>query len=289
MGKFQGFSTQSISSSTIELEYLETGGPRITSLKFKGSTNLFADISRSVPTPWGDFHFMGGHRLWHSPESKPRTYVPDEDGLTVEKLTDGLLLKGKVEPGTGIRKSIEIHLEKESSTVKLTHFLTNEGLWDVALAPWALTMFRLGGTAILPIQPTDSDPASLLPDRHISLWPYSHLDDPRLHWGDDLVLLKAVAGSPPFKIGMFNPVGWMAYYIDGILFQKTFDSNQNRLYPDFGCNAESYSGDEFIELESLGPIQRIAPGCSISHQETWEVFDDLRKASIPEKYHHLLK
>lgn len=289
MGNFHGMSTKIIASSTLELEYLETAGPRIISLKFKGSPNLFADIPRSVPTPWGDFHFMGGHRLWHSPESKPRTYVPDNDGLTIDSSGDGLILKGKVEPGTSIRKSIEIHLDPTSPRVDLEHVLTNEGLWDVALAPWALTMFRLGGTAILPIQPLDSDPQALLPDRHISLWPYSHLDDPRLHWEDDCVLLKAAFDSPPFKIGMFNPQGWMAYWIEGILFRKTFDSNQNRLYPDFGCNAESYSGDEFIELESLGPIQRLSSGCSISHHETWELFDDLTKAPIPKKLLDLLK
>ncbi len=44
---------------------------------------------------------------------------------------------------------------------------------------------------------------------------YARINDPRLSLGDEFILFEADA-LPPFKIGYFNPHGWLAYYIDGI-------------------------------------------------------------------------
>ena len=62
----------------LEIEYL-TDTLRIIGLIPAGKTNMLADLRNSpdVPTPYGDFHFRGGHRLWHAPEAMPRTYIPD--------------------------------------------------------------------------------------------------------------------------------------------------------------------------------------------------------------------
>ena len=136
----------------LEIEYL-TGSLRISGLTPAGKTNLLADLGdlAPVPTPYGDFYFRGGHRLWHAPESMPRTYIPDPGELKITELTNGVFLEERTEPGSGIRKQIEILLDPGSPSVRLTHTLVNEGLWPVELAPWAITQFRLGGTVILPM------------------------------------------------------------------------------------------------------------------------------------------
>jgi len=126
--------------------------------------------------------------------------------------------------------------------------LVNEGLWDVELAPWTITMFRLGGVAILPFQSEEVDMDDLLPNRRISLWPYSKIDDPRLHFSDDLIFVSAKSDLPLFKIGVFNPRGWVAYWSEGVLFRKTFNVQTGGTYPDNGCNAEIYCDEHFIEL-----------------------------------------
>ena len=60
----------------LEIEYL-TDSLHIVGLYSAGKPNLMADVSSlpPIPTPYGDFHFHGGHRLWHSPEAMPRTYI----------------------------------------------------------------------------------------------------------------------------------------------------------------------------------------------------------------------
>ncbi len=270
----------------LQVEYL-TNSLRIIGLAPTGKPNLLADLSDSSPisTPYGDFYFRGGHRLWHSPEAMPRTYIPDGE-LMITDLPDGVMLETPTEPGTGIRKQIQIRLAKDKPSVMLIHVLINDGLWPVELAPWALTQFRLGGTAILPMPVGNTDPAGLLPNRQLSLWPYARINDPRLKLGDEFILFKADSVLPPFKIGYFNPHGWVGYWLDGMLFRKTFNVQIERSHPDNNCNSEIYCNDKFIELESLAPLTTLVPGASVKHREAWDLDDGID--SLPENLQELL-
>lgn len=266
----------SLKNDFLAIEYL-TDSLRIMGLVPKDKPNMLADISHAKPvsTPYGDFHFLGGHRLWHAPEHMPRTYIPDDHELSVTHLDDGVLLDARAEPGTGIRKQMEIRLAPDRAAVSLTHTLTNDGLWAVELAPWAITQFRLGGTAILPMPVGNTDPAGLLHNRQFSFWPYTRIHDPRLKLDDRFVLFQADALLPPFKLGYFNPHGWLAYWLDGTLFRKSFDVHLGLPHPDNNCNAELYCNDQFIELESLAPLRMLRPNESVTLTETWDVFDGL--------------
>jgi hypothetical protein len=273
---------QILKNDFLQIGYL-TNSLRIVGLIPTGKTNMLADLSDfpPIPTVYGDFYFHGGHRLWHSPEAMPRTYIPDTGGLTITNIPQGVSLEAQTEPGTGIRKRMEIRLAAEKPSVMLTHTLINDGIWPVELAPWAITQFGLGGTVILPMPVGNVDSAGLLPNRQISLWPYAHINDPRLKLDDEFVLFNADAALPPFKLGYFSPQGWMAYWLDGVLFRKTFEARTGSTYPDNNCNAEMYCNDQFVELESLGPLNVVKPGKSIVHMETWELFDSLDQPFLP--------
>jgi hypothetical protein len=272
---------KSLKNDFLQLDYL-TSALRITGLTPAGRTNLLADMNTSPPisTSYGDFYFQGGHRLWHAPEALPRTYIPDQK-LTIKNLPDGVLLEAQTEPATGIRKQMEIRLAEDKPTVTLTHTLINDGLWTVELAPWAITQFRLGGTVVLPMPVGNTDPAGLLHNRQFSFWPYARINDPRLKLNDHFVFFKAQALLPPFKLGYFNKHGWLSYYLDGIVFRKLFDVQASLPHPDNNCNAEMYCNDQFVELESLGPVMMLPPGGSVVHTETWEIATSVE--SLPEE------
>ena len=271
----------------LQIEYLTTS-LRVVGLLPAGKSNMMADLSDfpPTPTPYGDYHFLGGHRLWHAPEAMPRSYIPDDGEITITNLSDGVILEGKTEPGTGIRKRIEIRLAADKPCVTLTHTLINDGLWPVELAPWAITQLCLGGTAILPMPTGNTDPAGLLHNRQFSLWPYARINDPRLKLDDKFVLFKADAILPPFKMGYFNVIGWIAYWVDGVLFRKTFDVHAGLSHPDNNCNAEIYCGNQFVELESVAPLKILNPGDSAMHTEIWDVFDGMD--SMPEEIRQVL-
>lgn len=275
-----------LKNNFLQIEYL-TNALRIMGLTPAGKTNLLADMRAAspVPTPYGDFHFIGGHRLWHAPEAMPRTYIPDTP-VTITELSDGVILDSQTEQGTGIRKRIEIHLDPNKPSANLIHTLINDGLWTVELASWAITQFRLGGTVILPMPVGKVDEAGLLPNRQLSLWPYTRINDPRVKWDDEFILFNADALLPPFKIGYFNPHGWMAYWVDDVLFRKSFEVRLDPTYPDNNCNGEIYCNNRFVELESLSPLTKLAPGEMIHHQETWEIFD--KPELLPNELQRLL-
>ncbi len=274
----------------LRLEYLASAGPRLVGLSYHGSPNLLADVfDITADTPLGKYSFLGGHRLWISPESFEKTYIPDGSGLEVAQVPDGVNLTGLSEPVSGVRKSLLIELPGRRPAVRLTHTILNENPDPITLAPWALTMLRQGGTAILPQPQGNSDPAGLLPNRLLELWPYTRIHDPRLVLRDDFILLRAAPSLPPVKLGFASAAGWLAYWREGILFRKSFDLHPGAAYPDGGCNAETYCGDRFIELETLGPLVTLPPGQAIQHTETWELYDTLDVPFIPLEIRELLQ
>src|SRR5207247_11444940 len=46
-------------------------------------------------------------------------------------------------------------------------------------------------------------------------------------------------------------------------------------YADFGSNCETYVKGSFVELESLGPLQRLEPGAATEYVEHWHLFPDV--------------
>ncbi len=277
MHPYQGLPTRELKNTRLSLEYLAEAGPRIVRVTLNGTgENFLAEVAGAgMETQYGTYHVRGGHRLWHSPESIPRTYLPDNEGLVTENLEDGVRLIQPIEPGTSIRKTLEIHLDPQNAALTLVHRLENGGLWPVELAPWAITQLPIGGTVVLPEQSGPLNSNGLLPNRKLVLWPYTRWQDPRLELADDVCLVHARALLPPVKIGYFNRTGWVGYLRGSVFFRKQFESDAALSYPDGGCNAECYCNDLFIELETLGALATIAPGKEAVHTERWEFFTGL--------------
>ena len=288
MSDFHGEPTCILENQFLQLEYL-VNSARIVRFSLKGKPNLFADLGLSpLATPYGNFYFRGGHRLWHSPEAMPRTYIPDNKGGVVTEIPNGARIEMPAEPWTHIAKSIEIQFNPDQPQITLRHELRNDGAWAVQFSAWALTMFRLGGVGIFPQPIGNVDEAGLLSNRKLILWPYARTDDPRLTLRDDFILVHATPSLPPFKFGYFNPHGWAAYWLDEALFVKRFEAQADASYPDHGCNVESYCNDKFIELESLSPLTNVNPGETVIHTELWEVYESLDAPFIPDEIRRLI-
>jgi hypothetical protein len=276
MPNFHGLPTAVLENDQLRLEYLTTAGPRIVGLSYRGSPNLLADVYDMVwDTPNGDYYPLGGHRLWISPELPEKTYVPDKTGLTFKQIPNGVELTGAGEVSSGVRKSIRIQLTPNPSSLRLMHTIRNENPAPLTLAVWDITQFCQGGTVILPQPVGNSDPHGLLANRLLALWPYTRINDPRLLLRDDFILVNAQSALPPVKLGYAGKAGWLAYWYAGVLFRKSFDLHLASVYPDGGCNTETYCGDRFVELECLGPLVTLAPGDSAQLAETWELFPSL--------------
>jgi hypothetical protein len=184
---------------------------------------------------------------------------------------NGYLLTQDVETKTGLQKSMEVCLQSDSSRVVITHRLSNQGLFPVISAPWAITQLKPGGVAILPQSRKET---SELPNRSLALWPYTDPSNSNVSWGQNYILLRANMDAP-FKIGFPNPRGWLAYWLNGTLFVKRANYESQSSYFDFGSSSECYCNDQFIELETLAPISTIDPGTSVTHVEIWELYGNV--------------
>lgn len=268
---FHGLPTRSLANRHLRIDYLAEAGPRLVRLSLAGSDlNLLAEApDLSWDTGHGVYHIYGGHRLWHAPEAFPRTYLPDNEGLAIDELADGVRLRQPTEQPSGIQKSVELRLDADRPALTVQHSLHNAGLWPVELAPWALTQVALGGVAVLPQQAPV--PSQYLPTRQLNVWSYTQLRDPRLRLDDDLILIDGQVGEHPCKIGYFNHAGWMGYLLGDVFFVKRFTPLPGLPHPDMHSNCEVYVWNRFLEVETLGPLTRLEPGAAIVHVETWEL------------------
>jgi hypothetical protein len=263
-----------LSNGEVELVLATQIGPRILRYAKEGGRNLLGEVPRaagSYETRFGTWYIHGGHRLWYAPEGDPRSYWPDEAPVRVDREGAQVTLTQSVEPPTQLEKSISVELADTGSDVRLVHRITNHALFDVELAPWALTVMAKGGRAIFPQVPFRPHPAALAPARPLVVWPFTRMADPRWTFGDRyLVLRQDPERSSPQKIGLYDPIGWMAYAVFGQVFVKRHDPRPGP-HADFGCNVETFTNETILELETLGPLVRLAPGATVTHEERWEL------------------
>jgi hypothetical protein len=185
-------------------------------------SNLFAEIpDLTLDCPGeGKFHFYGGHRLWYAPEIPEQTYLPDDDPVEVEHQENRTTFTQPIETGTGIQKAITVRLPEDAPTVIIDHTLTNHGAKPVEFSPWVITQLKMGGFAVLPQPSGYTDPVGLLPNRFLSLWPYTDIRSPFIHFGNRYIFIDSTPQSGPMKIGYPNPRGWLGYYREKTLFVK---------------------------------------------------------------------
>jgi hypothetical protein len=275
--EYLGLQCVEITNNWLTLWVTESVGPRIIALMPKGGGNFFVSLPEAtIKSPGkGQFHLYGGHRLWHAPEDPRRTYVPDDEPVEIIPDGDGIRARQSQEPDTGIQKEIRVQLHPDAAMVEVEHILTNQGLWPVILAPWAITQMKPGGVALLPLYQGLIEDNPTLPNRSITLWPYTDVNSPNINWGNDIILVESNMKAGALKLGFPNPRGWLAYWIDGFLFIKRAAFDPDREYFDFGSSSECYCNDQFLELETLGPKTTLQPGASTVHIETWEVISDI--------------
>jgi hypothetical protein len=270
-----------ISNGIVDLVVTTDVGPRIMRYGFTGKENELCVVESEKGLSGGDeWRIYGGHRLWHSPEDKERTYVPDNAPVEWEEIKDGIKVSQKTEALTGIKKEMEITLSSEGTEVSLLHRLINKGDHPVELSVWSLTAMATGGKEVVPQTEKDT---GLLPNRIISLWPYSKLNDPRVTFGENFIILEQRPDmKEPFKFGIPNEQGWAAYFNHNHLFLKYYKHDAEASYPDFGVSYETYTNDFMLEMETLSPLVMLKPGLKAEHKERWELFDDVSMPSDSE-------
>lgn len=262
-------------NDSIELIATLEVGPRILSYRYHEGENVLKQYKEQLgSTNESTWRIRGGHRLWAAPEALSTTYHLDNEPVSFSQSQQGeMTLTSYQKTPIQLCKEIRLTLDcGNSSHVILRHTIFNEGKTNLVLAPWALTVMAPGGLEIIPQPPLGEHPRDLTPNRNIVLWPYTDLADSRWHIGTKYLTLQQKVKFPPTKLGLAHRQRWVAYALNKHLFVKSFSYTEGALYPDYGCNFETFSNSDMLEIETLGPLSEISPGGFVDLREDWYLF-----------------
>ena len=250
-------------------------GPRVISYRTVGGENVFKNFADQLGTSGeAEWKSRGGHRFWLAPEDPVLSYSPDNDAVTHRVISELCVeVENAATERLPIRKVMTINLDADSSRVTVTHRAENNGraAWPAA-ATWGLSVMRPGGIEIIPLPPRGEHPRDLLPNRPMTLWPFTDMTDPRWRWGRKFITLRQ-GNDRPTKLGLAHRQKWIAYHCNDSLFLKTIEYREGANYPDLGCNFETFTNEEMLEVEALGPLVELAPSEATEHTEQWHLFD----------------
>lgn len=263
-------------------------GPRVIRYSFVDGENVMFEDNDRVFFEKGEafdrafgigsvWYTYGGHRLWTSPEGYPRSYYPENSPVPYTSTERGAIFSPAAQNWTGYQYEIEIEMSEDSSDTAVRMRITNRAAWPVTLAPWGISALTAGGTIVVPMPETNT---GVLPNRHISLWSYDRMTDPRFKMLDKYLILRQDPDDDgsPFKFGLGSEHGYAMFFVHGDMFLKRFEAKRNGNYPDGGMSFESYTNNLFIEMESLGELVTLNCGETAEHTETWS----LLRAPMPE-------
>jgi hypothetical protein len=263
--------TITLSNDQVELVVTLDVGPRIISYRTPRGENVFKTYAGQLGSSGeSEWKIRGGHRLWVAPEGEG-SYALDNSPVKYELTQSGIRLENDPAAPWGIRKELIVSLAETSSEVTLRHRLVNEGNQPATLASWGLSVMAPGGLEIIPLPALGEHPRDLLPNRLLVSWPYTDMTDPRWRFGWQYITLRQTNDGSPTKLGLAHKQKWVAYFNAESLFVKSFDYVEGAAYPDFGCNFETFSNPEMLEIESLGPLRTLQPGEALEHTEKWSL------------------
>lgn len=267
-----------ISNGQIELVVTADVGPRIIRFGFIGGQNLFKEYPEQLGKSGEEkFQLRGGDRVWKAPEDPIATWAPDNVPVEIRVTPTGLVAREPVEPLTKLQKEIEVEMAPEGTGVTVSHRIANHGLFSLEFAPWALTMMAQSGVAVSGFPPRGRHPANLEATNPLVMWAYTDLSDPRWKFTKKYLSLRQDPNNHDAqKLGMFNADTWAAYVLNGEAFVKRAKPDPSKAYPDFGCSFETFTNNEFLEIESLGPLTKVLPGQTVELKERWGLFRNVK-------------
>jgi len=250
-------------------------GPRIVHLsRGKGENLLKLFESQIGKTGGNDWRLYGGHRVWHAPEDPVKSYIPDNDAVEAEILSeDALYLKVSLIPE--VEKSITMRVAKNGDGFEIVNRIRNVGDEVVKTASWGITTFAPGGVGYMPISKASSRSEALCASFQINLWDYTNFSDPAFVWREDWIEFHQKQALSKQKVGTFACNPWLAYRLGDSVVIKTYNFGKQDLsadeFPDLGSNVEVYFDRDMFELEGLSPWKDLNPGESVSHTERLQV------------------
>ena len=216
--------------------------------------------------------YFGG-TLWISPQSGnwPEPVEIDSDPYEVNADGDKLVMTSKPDKKNGLVARKEYYLSQIDTSLVLRYTLENTSSTPVSFAPWdvvrtppGISFFPAGETADINRLVVDS----------------SYIEN-------DVVWCPSITVTPRRgqKISYLAKEGWLAHYVNNLLFIKRFPDITPEEVPRGQGEVEIYlaPGSIYTELENHGRYTSLAKGDTIVYNQKW-IMRDIGKVEQKELY-----
>ena len=270
-----------ISNGVIEAYVTVDIGPRIIRFGYVDGQNILCDERSKFGCLEDDAYHsffgngrhwesLGGYRVWVTPEGYPETYTPDDRPVSYTVNTDSVVFNALPDEEVGILKTVTIKMDPDDANMIVNATVKNISGKEKEFAVWVIAVCSAGGNLVIPMNTNDT---GYLPNRNISVWPYTDLSDSRLRFGKKYVVVSQdVNATTPAKIGFDLNNGTVHYVLGDDVFTKRYDARHGELpYPDRNCSFETYTNNVMIEVESLSDVKKVENGDTHEITEFWSL------------------
>jgi hypothetical protein len=248
-------------------------GGRVLEFSVGGTDAMYFDEAEKTrkpgrPGPITAGRFDYGPELTAAPH--PKAWA-GEWAAEITKTTSVRLTSPRDDP-SGIQLVREFRLVPHGGIVGLscTQTMTNVGTQVREVCHWGRSFSPAGGICVVPL----GDRPSRFPSKY-ALYEDSAVinvraKDANIRERDGFLEILAPPRKP--KLGFDTFAGWLAYVMpNGAAFVKRFPAYPDRVYNEAAGLTLSvwYPKGPQIELEPIGPRERLAPGESASFTEDW--------------------
>ncbi|GAB5401792.1 MAG: hypothetical protein Aurels2KO_00230 [Aureliella sp.] len=183
------------------------------------------------------------------------------------------IMTSQFDESTGVVLRREFALAASGTTLRCTQTIENKTDSAVEYCHWSRTFLRGKGTCFVPLSRFSKFPNHYVRyDDAVSI-NYRPEDD-HIQRTEDCLVITDRPKNP--KLGFDSREGWLAYAIpNSKLFVKRFPVYPRRAYNEVAGLTISvwYPDDAMVELEPIGPAERLELAQSASFTETWNFLD----------------
>lgn len=248
-------------------------GGRVLAFTLDGAEALWLDEAEKAwrpgkPAPASAGRFDYGPELTVNPH--PKTWAGDWSA-EITKANTVRLTSPRDDPA-GIQLVREFRLVPHGTRVGLacTQTMTNTSKGVREVCHWGRSFSPGGGICVIPL----GDHPSRFPSKYAMYEDSAIINvratDDRIRVRDGFLEILAPPRKP--KLGFDTSAGWLGYVMpNGTLFVKRFRTDPDRVYNEAAGLTLSvwYPSGPRIELEPIGPRERLKPGESASFTEDW--------------------
>ena len=261
-----------LENDKIRVVLCPAAGGRVLEYSYQGKNALYLEEEATgIPYQPGQLASMTAGRFDIGPEKT----IPRHPTLWSGKWTGEVVglyaarLTSAKDESTGTQLVREFRIDEEGSRLACTQIIKNVSERVTEWCHWSRTFALGNGICVIPLTTPSRFP------NHYVMYEAGDLinfrpTDPHIRTRDGFLEITGVPREP--KLGMDSAAGWFAYLMrNDTMFVKRFPVYRNRVYSEVAGLTISiwYPEDRRVELEPIGPRERLQPGKSAAFTEEW--------------------